>query len=69
MERCTNPRTVKHGSGSIILCGCFIASGSENLVKVEGIMTKEGYVKILKENSAEQSEAKLELVLCLPTRQ
>lgn len=56
MERCTNPRTVKHGSGSIILCGCFIASGSENLVKVEGIMTKEGY-----ENSAEQSEAKLDL--------
>lgn len=56
MERCTNPRTVKHGSGSIILCGCFIASGSENLVKVEGIMTKEGY-----ENSAEQSAAKFDL--------
>ena len=33
-----------------MLWGCFSASGTGNLVKVEGIMKKEGYVKILKEN-------------------
>ena len=51
--------TVKRG-GSIMLWGCFSASGTGNLVKVEGTMKKEGYVKILKEN-LRQSAAKLGL--------
>ena len=52
--------TVKHGNESIMLWGCFSASGTGNLIKVEGIMKKEGYVKILKEN-LKQSAAKLSL--------
>ena len=42
--------TVKHGGGSIMLWGCFSASGPGNLVKVDGIMKKEQYIKILEEN-------------------
>lgn len=37
------------------LCGDFSASGAENLVKVEGIMKEEGYVKIMKENLQQQN--------------
>ena len=33
--------TVKHGGGSITLWGCFSASGTGNLLKVDGIMRKE----------------------------
>ncbi|KAK3570047.1 hypothetical protein QTP86_009593 [Hemibagrus guttatus] len=42
--------TVKHGGGHIMLWGCFSASGTGNLVKVDGIMKKEDYLKILVEN-------------------
>jgi len=63
-EEAYNPKnivpTVKHSGGSILLWGCFSASGTGNLVKVEGIMKKEGYVKILKEN-LKQSAAKVGL--------
>jgi len=52
--------TVKHGGGSIMLWGCFSASGPGNLVKVDGIMKKEQYIKILEEN-IKQSAEKLHL--------
>ena len=52
--------TVKHGGVNIMLWGCFSASGTGNLVKVEGIMKKEQYKKKLREN-VKQSAAKLGL--------
>ncbi|GBM76860.1 hypothetical protein AVEN_3914-1 [Araneus ventricosus] len=39
--------TVKHGGGGIMVCGCFAASGMENLVSLKIIWTN---VSILKEN-------------------
>eukprot|EP00112_Aurelia_sp_Birch-Aquarium-sp1_P004939 Seg1557.2 transcript_id=Seg1557.2/GoldUCD/mRNA.D3Y31 product="Transposable element Tcb1 transposase" protein_id=Seg1557.2/GoldUCD/D3Y31 len=52
--------TVKHGGGSIMLWGCFSASGPGNLVKVDGIRKKEQYIEILEEN-IKQSADKLRL--------
>ena len=48
--------TVKFGGGSIILWGCFSASGPGNLVKVEGIMKKEQYIQILEDNIRQSAE-------------
>jgi hypothetical protein len=31
--------TVKHGGGSIMLCGCFSAAGTGRLVRIEGKKT------------------------------
>ena len=42
--------TVKHGGGSIMLWGCFAASGAGSLVLVHDIMKKENYVEILRDN-------------------
>ncbi|GBN26117.1 hypothetical protein AVEN_217408-1 [Araneus ventricosus] len=39
--------TVKHGGGGIMDCGCFAASGMENLVSLKIIWTN---ISILKEN-------------------
>lgn len=39
--------TVKHGGGSIMLWGCFAASGVGTLHRIEGIMRKEDYKDIL----------------------
>lgn len=55
--------TAKHGGGSIKLWGCFSPSGTGNLIKVEGMKKKEGYVKILNEN-LKQPVAKLGLDRC-----
>ena len=43
-----------------MLWGCSSASGPGNLVKVDGIMKKEQYIKILEEN-IKQSTEKLHL--------
>ena len=52
--------TVKHGGGSIMLWGCFAASGPGTLCKVDGIMKKEDYLEILQGN-IKQSARSLKL--------
>ena len=39
-----------------MLLGCFSSSGTGNLVKVQGIMRKEDYLRILHENVKESAE-------------
>ena len=41
---------VKHGAGSTVLWGCFSASGSAALQKVNRLMKREDYLQILQEN-------------------
>jgi len=43
--------TVKHGGGSVFVWGCFSMAGVGDLVKIEGIMKKEEYKKILMRNA------------------
>lgn len=50
--------TFKHGGGSVMVWGCFSASGVGNLHFVDGIMTARDYINILKQN-LKQSAAKL----------
>ncbi len=42
--------TVKHGGGSVIVSGCFAASGPGRLAIIDGTMNSALYQKILKEN-------------------
>ncbi len=42
--------TVKHGGGSVMVWGCFAASGPEWLAIIDGTMNSALYQKILKEN-------------------
>jgi hypothetical protein len=41
--------TVKHGGGSIMLWGCFAAGRTGALHKIDGIMRKDNYVDMLKQ--------------------
>ncbi len=52
--------TVKHSCGSIMFCGCFAASGSGELVRFHGIMEREDYWEIIR-NNVMQSAIKLSL--------
>ncbi|KAI3363740.1 hypothetical protein L3Q82_001204 [Scortum barcoo] len=42
--------TVKHGGGSVMVWGCFAASGPGQLTVIDGIMNSGVYQKILKDN-------------------
>ena len=42
--------TVKHGGGSVMVWGCFAASGPGQLAVIDGKMNSAVYQKILKEN-------------------
>ena len=48
--------TVEHAAGSVVLWGCFTASGSAALKKVHGIMKKEDYLQNLQENLKSSAE-------------
>lgn len=42
--------SVKHGGGSVMVWGCFGASGVGSLVFIEGTMTADSYIDILREH-------------------
>ncbi len=47
-EKCMVP-TVKHGGGSVLMCGCMSAAGVGELHFIDGIMNSQMYCSILKE--------------------
>ena len=48
--------TVKHGGGSIMLCGCFSAAGTRRLVRIEAKMNRAKYREILDENLLQSAQ-------------
>lgn len=48
-------QTVKHGDGSIMVWGCMAASGTGNLIFIDGILDKYKYLNILKNNLKEHA--------------
>lgn len=57
IDACT-VASVKHGGGSVMVWGCFGGSAVGDLVRIQGILKKEGYKSIL-ENSAVPSGIRL----------
>lgn len=49
-SQCIAP-TVKHGGGSVMVWGCFSYEGVGELVKIDGIMRKEHYHRILQQSA------------------
>ena len=39
--------SVKHGGGSVLVCGCISASGAGDIVRIDGIMNAEKYRQVL----------------------
>jgi transposase len=48
--------TVKHGGGSVMVWGCFAASGIGSLVFIDGIMNSDVYIDILREHLHSSAE-------------
>lgn len=47
---CLHP-TIKHGGGSVLVWGCISSSGVGDLIRIDGKLTGERYVKILRRNA------------------
>ncbi len=48
--------TVKHGSGNIMIWRCMSATGVGKLAFIDGIITKESYIELLRENLPSSTE-------------
>lgn len=48
--------TVKHGGGSVMVWGCMAAGGVGELVFIDGVMKKEQYLEILRNNLKKSAE-------------